>query len=108
MKSIRFTNAESTRLGELPFLAFPDSSAAKEVNDFIREAKHQVELHLPARIRKELADWRADPYHESVLVVEGCPIDPELPPTPFDGLRSKDKLTSISESILVGNRSVTR
>lgn len=57
---------------------------------------------LPKDMLRKIFRFRADPNASGSLLLEGFPIDEDLPPTPTDGRRSLEKKTFISEASLLG------
>lgn len=57
---------------------------------------------LPKEILRTLFRYRSDPRAYGALLIENFPTDPEIPPTPEDGKRSREKRTFVSEACVLG------
>ncbi len=81
-------------------LTFPDYRDLEAWTNF-REASAKVaERHLPAQFRETLRDFFT-PDGAPYLILENLPVDPDLPATPTDGMRPRDK-QAVSESVICG------
>jgi L-asparagine oxygenase len=56
---------------------------------------------LPKPILTELQAFRNDPQSPGILLIEGWPLDDEIPATPINGRRNFDKQTYISEGCVL-------
>jgi L-asparagine oxygenase len=63
---------------------------------------YPVFARLHSQVLLKLNAYRNDPRAYGALVVENCPLDDELPPTPIDGRPRKDKKTFVSEACVLG------
>ena len=63
---------------------------------------YPIFAQLPRQVLEKIRAFRNDPNSPGFLVVENCPIDSELPPTPSDGKRSTLKHGHISEACVLG------
>jgi len=69
---------------------------------FLQHANRVFQSCFPPETVTQIREWHADRRRSGVLIVDGVGIDDPLPPTPTDGKRSPDKLTTFSEMILAG------
>lgn len=82
-------------------LHFPTGPKADHLQ-FLKFASRWWHLNAPSRVVDEIARWHLNPDRPGVLMFDGLGVDRDLPPTPTDGRRSGDKLTTYSEKILAG------
>jgi L-asparagine oxygenase len=81
-------------------LTFPDYHDLRAWNAF-RDASVNLALHhLPEHFAEALDEFFA-PTGIPALLFENLPVDPELPPTPADGVRPTGK-QAISEAVICG------
>jgi len=57
--------------------------------------------YLPERLIRALSGFRRSGNQSGALIIRNLPKDPALPDTPADGRQSLEKLTSVSECILL-------
>jgi L-asparagine oxygenase len=71
--------------------------------DHLEEALHQAAgvfaTVAHGWLSRRIRDFRYDPALSGGLLVTGLPVDPELPTTPIDGKRCRDKRTFVSEGV---------
>lgn len=60
-----------------------------------------IAARLPKEILAELQAFRNDPRSPGILLIEGWPIDDDIPDTPTNGRRNLDKRSYISEGNLL-------
>ena len=81
-------------------LTFPDYHDLHAWNVF-RDASVNLALHhLPEHFAEALDEFFA-PTGIPALLFENLPVDPQLPPTPSDGMRPGDK-QAVSEAVICG------
>lgn len=71
-------------------------------DEFQTKAFRAVLSMIPEEIVRELISFKNTPTSPGYLIIRGLPFDQDLPDTPPDGGRSKNKTTFISEGINVG------
>jgi L-asparagine oxygenase len=93
---------ERRRLVEMDMhLHFPTGPKADHLQ-FLKLASRWWHQSAPSRVVDEIARWHLNPDRPGVIMFDGLGVDRDLPPTPTDGRRSGDKLTTYSEKILAG------
>jgi L-asparagine oxygenase len=63
---------------------------------------HAVFARLPVGQLQQILDFGRHVDTPGVTLVRNLPADPDLPPTPVDGLPSRQKRTFVAESVLLG------
>jgi L-asparagine oxygenase len=63
---------------------------------------HVIFSQLPVEQLQAILDFGRHSDAPGVLLVRNLPVDPQLPPTPVDGVPSRQKKTFIAESVLLG------
>jgi L-asparagine oxygenase len=63
---------------------------------------YRCHARLPRQLLARLAEFANSPAAPGMLVVENCPIDPDVPATPANSRRSPRKRTFVSEGCLLG------
>lgn len=97
---LRLTDAERARFRDgYGHLNFP-AGAVAEHEPFVQHSLRRFLETAPARIVDAIRRWHADRSGSGVLMIDNWGVDEPLPPTPTDGRRTLDKLTSYSEQIL--------
>ncbi|TVP96127.1 MAG: hypothetical protein EA381_17710 [Planctomycetaceae bacterium] len=92
---------EMSRLAESAlYLHFPGGPKADH-ELFLQNSSRWWMEFAPRRLVDTIHRWHIDPDRPGVLMIDGLGIDPDLPPTPTDGRRSPNKLTTYSEQVLV-------
>jgi L-asparagine oxygenase len=83
------------------FADLPWPAAAGDVNRLLARLLQSASLLPPAFVETVLAFRTAMPGGPGALHITGLPIDPDLPPTPSDGMRPPFKAGHISECSLL-------
>jgi L-asparagine oxygenase len=81
-------------------LNYPDYRNLRAWEEFRRASVHLAREYLATSIADELRDFFS-PIGADYLVIENLPVDPELPPTPIDGMRPAGK-QAVSEAVITG------
>ncbi len=81
-------------------LTFPDYRDLNAWNAFRDASVHLALRHLPEHFAEELDEFFS-PVGIPALLFENLPVDPELPPTPADGMRPAGK-QAVSEAVICG------
>lgn len=68
-------------------------------NEFLKECA-VLSGELPLKLRRRLLDFRYGIDEPGVLLLQGLPLEPSLPPTPEVSTRRIDKETEISETLI--------
>lgn len=98
MNRIALSDDHNTRLRD----SLTDiGSPYDDFEDFLASV-YPVFASLPKEVLRKLFEFRNDPNAYGAMLLENFPIDEELPETPSDGRRSKDKNTFISEACVLG------
>jgi len=81
-------------------LAFPDYHDLNAWTAFCDAAVHLALRHLPEHFAEALEEFFT-PTGIPALLFENLPVDPDLPPTPADGMRPRNK-QAVSEAVICG------
>jgi L-asparagine oxygenase len=63
---------------------------------------YPIFARLPTDVLRKLFNYRIDPQAYGALVLENFPVDDDLPPTPSDAKRCRDKRSFASEACALG------
>jgi len=81
-------------------LEYPDYHDLEAWTAFCEASVHLALRHLPEHFAEALDEFFA-PAGIPALMLENLPVDPELPPTPADGMRPCNK-QAVSEAVISG------
>lgn len=95
------SDAERDRLhGAYQHVNFPHGPRGDH-DKFVAIAQRWFQNSAPLWLIEEIIRWHSDRSGPGVLVIDNLGVEATLPPTPIDGRRSPDKVTSLSEMVLV-------
>src|SRR5437870_5163322 len=81
-------------------MVFPDYHDLKAWTAFRRASINLALRHLPEHFTEALDEFFS-PVGIPALMFENFPVDPELPPSPADGMRPRNK-QAVSEAVISG------
>lgn len=81
-------------------LQFPNVDDLNAWELFKKQASSAVAYHLTPELQELLVEF-SRPDGPDAIVIDGLPVDPDLPPTPADGRRPVNK-AAVSEAVMAG------
>jgi L-asparagine oxygenase len=100
MKDVKRLSLDRQQCADLKQRLASIGSPYDDLEDFLLSVLC-IGATLPKQILAELQAFRNDPLSPGVLLVEGWPLDDEIPATPINGRRNFDKRTYVSEGCLL-------